>query len=496
MLESYVLALDQGTTSSRAIVWDRLGRIVSQASIPLASLYPRPGWVEQDAEALWAGQLHAAREAVAAADLGRGRIGAIGITNQRETVVVWDARTGEPLAPAISWRCRRTAAMCEELAATGWAEGVRERTGLVLDPYFSATKIKWLLDHVPGLSARAHDGHVRLGTVDTWLLYRLSGGRVHATDPSNASRTMLFNIHDLAWDPALLALFDVQPSLLPAVRPTSAVVGIAAEELFGEPIPIAAMAGDQQAALFGQACFAPGDVKATYGTGAFILMNTGPRVVRSGSGLVATVAWGLGDRVDYALEGSVFTAGDVVRWLRALGVIADEDDSARLAASVESTGGVYLVPAFGGLGSPHWDARARGTIVGLTAGSDRRHLVRAALEGIAYQVRDVLEAMERDAQIRPGSVRVDGKASGNDFLMRFQADLSGIPVLRSEAVEATAFGAACLAGLAVGVWRGLDDIAALARPAERLEPTLDPSEARKLVAGWQRAVERAKGWAE
>lgn len=495
MSGSYVLALDQGTTSSRAIVWDRQGRIVGQASVPLASLHPQPGWVEQDPDRLWDGQLQAAREALSAAGLGRGQVAAIGVANQRETVVVWDADSGRPLANAVSWQCRRSSDLCDELVGRGWGPAIQEKTGLVVDPYFSATKLRWLLGHVPGLERRAREGHVRFGTVDSWLVYKLTAGRVHATDYSNASRTMLFNIHDLRWDPDLLRLFAIPPSVLPEVRPSSGVLGYAAQDLLGEPIPIAAMAGDQQASLLGQACLHPGEAKATYGTGCFLLMNTGARAVRSDSGLVSTIAWGMDGRVDYAIEGSVFTAGSVVRWLRDLGVLDHEQDSARLAGSVDSTDGVYLVPAFHGLGSPYWDARARGILVGLSGGSDRRHVVRAALEGIAYQVRDVLQAMERDAGIALTAIKADGKASANDFLMRFQADVTGVPVVRSDVVEATALGAAYLAGLAVGVWSGLDEIARLWTEVGRVEPSLDPAAAERLGAGWKRAVERARAWA-
>lgn len=495
MSGSYVLALDQGTTSSRAIVWDDKGRIVSQASVPLPSLHPQPGWVEQDAERLWDSQLQAARAALSAAVLGHGQIAAIGVANQRETVVVWDADTGRPLANAVSWQCRRSANLCAELVDSGWGPAIQDKTGLVVDPYFSATKLRWLLGHVPGLEQRAQEGRVRFGTVDSWLLYKLTAGQIHATDYSNASRTMLFNIHDLEWDPDLLRVLAIPPSLLPKVRPSSGVIGYAAHDLFGERIPIAGVAGDQQASLFGQACLTPGEAKTTYGTGCFILMNTGSRVVRSDRGLVSTIAWGIGGRVDYAIEGSVFTAGSVVRWLRDLGVLDQEQDSARLAGSVDSTGGVYMVPAFSGLGSPYWDARARGTIVGLTAGSDRRHVVRAALEGIAYQVRDVLEAMERDSGVQLTAIKADGKASANDFLMRFQADVTRVPVLRGDVVEATARGAAFLAGLAVGVWSGLDDVARLWTEADRVAPTLDLAEAERLSAGWKRAVERSRAWA-
>ncbi len=496
MTGPYVLALDQGTTTSRAIVWDRHGRAVSQGSAPLRSAHPKPGWVEHDALELWEGQLRAAREALAAAGVAPGEIAAIGVTNQRETAVVWDARTGRPLTPAVSWQCRRTADLCDELKDGGWGEVIRERTGLVVDPYFSATKLQWLLRNVLGLAALGRDGHARFGTVDSWLVWNLTGGAVHATDCSNASRTMLFNIHSLEWDPDLLGLFGVPHALLPSVHPSSGVIGQTVEDLFGRAIPIAGVAGDQQAALFGQACHAPGDVKATYGTGCFILMNTGPRVVRSAGGLLATVAWELEGHVTYALEGSVFTAGAVVGWLRDLGVLDDERDSAALASSVESTGGVYLVPAFSGLGSPYWDARARGAIVGLTAGADRRHVVRAALEGIAYQVADVLETMERDSGIRPSLVKADGKASANDFLLAFQAGMSGVPVVRSGLVEATAFGAAALAGLAAGVWHSPAEIARLAGPGVRLEPALEQAEAERLRAGWRRAVERARAWAQ
>jgi glycerol kinase len=491
----YILSLDQGTTSSRAIVFDHAGSVVSMAQQEFRQIFPKPGWVEHDPQEIWASQTAVAAQAMERARLRATDIAAIGITNQRETVVVWDRETGKPLANAIVWQDRRTAAACDRLKARGLAATIRRKTGLVIDAYFSATKLQWLLAHVPGARAKARAGRLAFGTVDSWLVWNLTGGRQHITDVSNASRTMLFNIHSGDWDDALLKLFGVPRGMLPEVRSSSEVYGDC--NLFGAPIPIAGMAGDQQAALFGQVCTKSGMVKNTYGTGCFMLMQTGTKPIASRNNLVTTVAWRIGGRTEYALEGSIFIAGAVVQWLRdELGLIAASSDVEALAARVPDTGGVYIVPAFAGLGAPHWDQYARGLIVGLTRGSGRAHLARAALEGIAYQVADVLHAMERDAGIRLKELRVDGGASANNLLMQFQADLLGVPVVRPTVSETTALGAAYLAGLAVGYWRNTAEIAAQWQTDRRFAPTMRPQQRRSLSAGWARALDRARGWAE
>ncbi len=485
----YVLSLDQGTTSSRALLFDVHGTLVASAQKPHRQIYPQSGWVEHDAEEILTRQTEVMKETVAAAGIDPRLISAVGITNQRETAVVWERDTGRPIHNAIVWQCRRTAPICDTVRARGLAPRIAERTGLVLDAYFSGTKIAWILDHVPGARARAARGELLAGTIDSWLLYHLTGGRVHATDPSNASRTLLYDLHENRWHEDLLQIFDVPATVLPKVLPSSGVFGILDPSFLGVPIPIAGIAGDQQAALFGQACFSPGMVKNTYGTGCFLLMNTGRTPVRSRSGLVTTVAWDLGNGPEYALEGSVFNAGSVIQWLRdELGLIQSAAECDRLAASVPDTGGVYIVPAFTGLGAPYWDPYARGTLTGLHRGTGRAQVARAVLESIAYQSDEVMCCMAADAGAPIVSLRVDGGASVSEFLMGFQADLSDVPVDRPAVIETTAFGAACLAGLATGVW---PDQAALAsvRATERVFlPTMDGTRRAALVAGWKSAV--------
>ena len=492
---AYVLALDQGTTSSRALVFDRDGQVRGVAQREFRQIFPQPGWVEHDPEEIWSSQRSVIGEALAQAKVPARELAAIGITNQRETVLLWDRETGLPIANAIVWQDRRTAPECERLRADGLEPLVRAKTGLVLDPYFSATKIHWLLDTIPGARARAEAGRLCFGTVDSWLAWRLSGGRLHVTDVSNAARTALFNIHTLQWDEELLQVFGVPAAILPDVCASSAVVGVTAPSVLDPPVPIAGIAGDQQAALFGQACLEPGMAKNTYGTGCFLLLNTGARPVFSPHKLLATVAWNQGGRIAYALEGSVFIGGAVVQWLRdGLGLGRSAAEIAALAATVEGTGGVYLVPAFAGLGAPHWDANARGLIAGLTRGTTAAHLARAALEGIAYQVADVLDAMQADAELPISELRVDGGAAASDLLLQFQADISGIPIVRAGVLEATALGAACLAGLAVGFWRDSAEIAAFVAPGRRFEPRMPAAEVERLRAGWRKALARAKAW--
>ena len=491
----YVMALDQGTTSSRAIVFDRGGAIRSIAQHETTQHFPRPGWVEQDARELWAKQVEAAEGALRAAAIDGSRIAAVGIANQRETALVWDRRTGEPIANAIVWQDRRTAGACEDLRRAGVERLVSARTGLRLDPYFSATKIAWLLDHVGGARERAEAGELAFGTVDAWLAFRLTGGRLHVTDPTNASRTLLYDIHARAWDDELLDLFRVPRALLPEVRRSSEVYGeIDAPELRG--VPLAGIGGDQQAALLGQLCTGPGSVKTTYGTGCFALLHTGATPQPSERGLLTTTACSTDGQPRYALEGSVFTGGAVVRWLRdRLGLIRTAEEVEPLAASVPDTGGVFLVPAFTGLGAPHWDPHARGAIVGLTLGTGAGHVARAALEGIAFQVADLLDELAADAGAAPAELRVDGGAARNDLLMQFQADVAGLPVVRPAVTESTALGAACLAGLAVGYWQGVEELAANWRAERRFEPALPEDRVAGLRAAWARAVERARGWA-
>jgi glycerol kinase len=491
----YILALDQGTTSSRAIVFDHDGTIRAVAQKEFTQIFPSAGWVEHDPQEIWASQIGVAVEALGRAQARPKDIAAIGITNQRETTIVWDRETGEPVYNAIVWQDRRTADYCERLKAQGAGETVQAKTGLLIDAYFSASKIRWILDHVPGAQARAAAGTLAFGTVDTWLVWKLTGRAQHVTDVSNASRTMLFNIHTLQWDDELLALFGVPAGMLPDVRSSSEVYGHVSESLGIERIPIAGIAGDQQAALFGQMCRRPGMSKNTYGTGCFLLQNIGTTPTRSKQQLVTTVAWQIGGRTDYALEGSVFIGGAVVQWIRdGLGLIRTAADIEPLAASVPDNGGVYLVPAFAGLGAPHWDPYARGTIVGITRGTTSGHIARAALESIAYQVADLLDAMAADAGIPLTELRVDGGAASNNMLMQFQADLLGVPVVRPAVTETTALGAAYLAGIAVGFWKSVDDVSGQWKVDRTFEPAMPRAAAAALRERWTAALERSKAW--
>jgi glycerol kinase len=493
--DRYILALDQGTTSSRAILFNRAGDIISAAQKEFPQLFPQPGWVEHDPMAIWSSQTAVATEAIAQAGLTTEQIAAIGITNQRETTLVWDRATGEPIYNAIVWQDRRTASAIDRLKAQDLAPTFRAKTGLVLDAYFSASKLAWILDHVDGARRRAAAGELAFGTVDTWLLYRLTGGQVHVTDVSNACRTLLFNIHDLDWDEDILNIFDIPRPILPTVQSSSEVYGTVVPGILGDRIPIAGLAGDQQAATFGQGCFQVGQGKNTYGTGCFLVMNTGDRAIASSHQLLTTIAWQRQGQITYALEGSIFMAGAVIQWLRdGLGLIRSAAEVEALARSVPDNGDVYLVPAFAGLGAPHWDAYARGTVLGLSRGSTAGHLARAAIEGIAYQVVDVVKAMEADSGITLHELRVDGGASNNDLLLQFQADLLGVPVVRPQVTETTALGAAFLAGLAVGYWDSADEIATLWREGKRFEPQMAAAERDRLLGNWWRAVDRAKGW--
>ena len=492
----YILTLDQGTTSSRALVLDQAARVVATAQREFRQIFPQPGWVEHDALEIWQTQLAVAREALAKAAIQAHQICAIGIANQRETTILWDRRTGQPVAPAIVWQDRRTAAACDRLRAQGHAGLIQRKTGLVLDAYFSGTKLAWLLDHTPGARARAEAGELAFGTVDSWLIWQLSGGRHHVTDVSNASRTLLFNVHTLAWDPALLRLFRIPAAVMPQVRPSSGVLAETDAACLGAVLPIAGVAGDQQAATFGQACFAPGMAKNTYGTGCFMLMNTGQTAVASRHQLITTVAWQGPAPACYALEGSVFMAGATVQWLRdGLQMIRDAHEVEALAASVEDTGDVYLVPAFAGLGAPDWDGHARGALVGMTRGTTRAHIARAALEAICLQSADVFQAMAQDSGLPLQELRVDGGASRNNLLMQMQADVLGVPVVRPTNTETTALGAAFLAGLAVGVWRGAQDIAACWQVDRRFEPRSSAAWREAKRVRWRESVARARAWA-
>ncbi len=493
----YILAIDQGTTGSTALLFDEQGQVVSTAYREVHPMYPHPGWVEQDPQELFQTSLSAVKEALQKADVATSRVKGLGITNQRETTIVWDSHTGEPVSNAIVWQCRRTAPLCEELKQKGMSQLIKEKTGLIVDAYFSATKIRWILDHIPQGQRRAQQGDLRFGTVDSWLIWNLTGGAIHITDYSNACRTMLFNIHTLQWDKELLAALEIPEAVLPRVMPSSQVYGETAPGILGDSqVPLGALAGDQQAALFGQACYAPGMAKNTYGTGSFVLLNTGNRPFPSQKGLVTTVAWGLADSVSYALEGSIFITGAAVQWLRdGLGLITEAAETEALARSVPDSCGVYFVPALVGLGAPHWDMYARGTIVGLTRGTGKEHLVRATLEAIAYQTRDVVEAMRAEAGLQIPLLRVDGGGTANAFLMQFQADILGIPIQRAAVAETTALGAAYLAGLAVGVWRDTSDITRQWRAAETYEPSMSTDQRETLYDGWKRAVECARSWA-
>jgi glycerol kinase len=489
----YILSLDQGTTSSRAILFDHAGSIVAVAQKEFPQIFPKPGWVEHNPRDIWSTQAGVAAEVLTKANVSAADVAAIGITNQRETTVVWDRTTGEPVYNAIVWQDRRTAGICDRLRARKLDRVIRRKTGLVLDAYFSATKVQWILENVKGARARAKAGELAFGTVDSWLVWNLTGGKVHVTDASNASRTMLFDISKGEWDDELLKLFGVPRSMLPEARSSSEVYGVT--RLLGTPIPIAGIAGDQQAALFGQACTKPGMAKNTYGTGCFMLMNTGTKRIASKNNLLTTVAWRIGDRTEYALEGSIFIAGAVVQWLRdGLEFFRSAAEIEALAAGVSDTGGVYLVPAFAGLGAPHWDQYARGTIVGLTRGSTKAHIARAALEGIVLQVMDVLKAMEADAGIKLKELRVDGGASANDLLMQLQADLLNVPVVRPKVAETTALGAAYLAGLAAGFWKNQADIARQWQVDKRFKPAMKTTVRTRITKGWVRALGRAKAW--
>ena len=493
----YIMALDQGTTSSRCIIFDHSGAMLASAQKEFAQHYPKPGWVEHDAAEIWETTLEVARGAMAKAGLSAADIAAIGITNQRETTVVWDKETGAPVCPAIVWQCRRTAPMADALAASGWAEKIRQRTGLVPDAYFSGTKLRWILDKIPGARRGAEEGRLLFGTIDSWLIWNLTGGRAHVTDVTNASRTMLFDIRRLRWDPELLELFGIPEQMLPKVQPSSCIYGETEPALFGGKIPVAGAAGDQQSALFGQCCFEAGDVKNTYGTGCFLLMHTGSEPVFSENGLITTIAASGPGRIRYALEGSVFTAGAAVQWLRdELKLIPDAAASEAEARSVADTGGVYVVPAFTGLGAPYWNQYARGTITGITRGFTRAQLVRATLESIAYQTYDICRAMESDAGVELTRLRVDGGAAANDLLMQFQSDLLCAEVLRPACIETTALGAAYLAGLAVGYWKDTADIRQNRQTGRVFLPEMRDATRAKLLKGWNRALTTALAWAD
>jgi len=494
-MSKYVLALDQGTTSSRAILFDHAGRVVSVGQQEFEQILPRPGHVEHDPEAIWQSQLATARQAIKQARISAEEIAALGVTNQRETTILWEKGSGRPVANAIVWQSRVTAGICDRLKAEGHEETFRRKTGLVVDAYFSGTKIKHLLDTVDGLRTRAERGEILFGTVDSYLIYRLTAGRLHITDYSNASRTLLYNIHDLDWDDELLEILEIPRAMLPQVKPSSEVYGTAEHDLLGAAVPIAGIAGDQQAATFGQACFEPGMAKNTYGTGCFMLLNTGEKPVASQNNLLTTIGWGIGGKITYCLEGSVFIAGAVVQWLRdGLGLIESSADVERLAATVDSAEGVYLVPAFVGLGAPHWDPYARGTILGITRGTTAGHLARAALDSIAYQSRDLVQAMQKDSGVALEALRVDGGAAANDLLMQFQSDLLGVSVHRPVVAETTALGAAYLAGLAVGYWKDLDDVANHWALDKAFAPTMSGDERTRLYDQWQRAVARSLDW--
>ena len=491
------MALDAGTTSNRCILFDKKGRVCSSAQREFTQYFPRPGWVEHDADEIWASQLGVAVEAMNKIGASAEDIAAIGITNQRETVIVWDKATGEPVCRAIVWQCRRTSGYCDSLKAKGLTEKFRDKTGLVIDAYFSGTKIKWILDNVPTAREKAEKGELLFGTVETWLIWKLTKGKVHVTDYSNASRTMLFNINSLEWDEEILKELDIPGSMLPEVRSSSCIYGETDPSFFGGAIPIAGAAGDQQAALFGQTCFAPGEAKNTYGTGCFLLMNTGETPVFSKNGLVTTIAWGLDGKVTYALEGSIFVAGAAIQWLRdEMRLIDSAADSAYMAQKVPDTNGCYVVPAFTGLGAPHWDQYARGTIVGITRGVNKYHIIRATLESLAYQVNDVLTAMKADSGIELAALRADGGASANDFLMQVQADIINAPVRRPACVETTAAGAAYLAGLAVGYWADKNDVIKNQIIEQTFEPSICPEDRDSRIRGWNKAVKYSFGWAK
>ena len=496
-MAKYIMSLDSGTTSNRCILFNEAGQMQAMAQKEFTQIFPKPGWVEHDAEEIFSTQLEVARQAVENAGITAAQISAIGITNQRETTIVWDKNTGRPICNAIVWQCRRTADYCDQLVKDGWVDTIRAKTGLVIDPYFSGTKVRWILENIPGAREKARCGDLLFGTVETWLIWKLTGGRVHVTDYSNASRTMLFNIHTLGWDEEILKLMDIPASMLPKPVPSSEVYGYTDAAFFGAPVAIAGAAGDQQSALFGQACFTPGESKCTYGTGAFLLMNTGNTPIVSNNGLVTTIAWGLGGEVTYALEGSIFVAGAAIQWLRdELRFLESAADSEYMAKKVADTNGCYIVPAFTGLGAPHWDAYARGTIVGLTRGVNKYHIIRATLDSIAYQTADVLRSMEADAKMPLSMLKVDGGASANNYLLQAQADISRSTVVRPRCVETTATGAAYLAGLAVGYWKDLADIRKNWAVDREFEPAISSEETAQKVKGWKKAVSCARFWAE
>ncbi len=495
-MPKYIMALDQGTTSSRSILFDHEGRIAAMAQKEFTQIYPQPGWVEHDPMEIWSSQFSTAMEVMAQLGVTAQDIAAIGITNQRETTILWDKNTGRPVYNAIVWQCRRTAPMIDRIVAEGYTDMIRGKTGLVPDAYFSASKIAWILDNIPGARKKAEDGELYFGNVDSWLIYNLTRHGVHVTDYTNASRTMLFNIHTLEWDEELLELFRIPRCILPEVRPSSEVYGHTDESVFGGQIPIAGAAGDQQAALFGQCCFAPGDVKNTYGTGCFLLMNTGKQAITSTNGLVTTIAASTSSDVEYALEGSVFVGGAVIQWLRdEMRMIRTAADSQEYAEHAEDTAGVYLVPAFAGMGAPYWDPYARGTIVGITRGCSKEHFIRAALESIAYQSADVIRAMENDAEVKLNTLKVDGGATANDFLVQFQADIIGAEVHRPSCIETTAMGAAYLAGLASGYWKSKEEIRRNWALGNRFTPKMEDEKRESLLKGWKRAVRCAIAWA-
>lgn len=496
MKRKYVMALDQGTTSARCILYDRQGRQISVAQKEFRQIYPHEGWVEHDPMDIWSTQIGVAQEAMLKIDATYENIDSIGITNQRETTIVWDRNTGEPVYNAIVWQCRRTAETCDKLKEAGYDSFFREKTGLLIDPYFSATKIKWILENVPGAYARARRGELLFGTVETWLIWRLTGGRVHVTDYSNASRTMLFNIHELTWDKEILELLDIPESMLPKACPSSALYGESDSLVFGGPVRISGAAGDQQSALFGQACFEEGQAKNTYGTGGFLLVNTGKTPVESKNGLITTIAWGLGDEVSYALEGSVFISGAVIQWLRdEMELIGNAAESESIALSVEDTAGAYIVPAFTGLGAPYWDPYARGAVMGLTRGVNKAHIVRAALESMAYQTTDLIGSMSEDMGRPIDTFKVDGGACANNFLLQFQADIMNMRLCRPVCIETTSLGAAYLAGLATGYWKDKSDIIANWQADREFSPSMSEAKRNELMEGWHKAVGCTKGWA-
>jgi len=496
-MAKYIMALDQGTTSSRAIIFDHSGNIVSSINKEFTQIYPNPGWVEHDPMEILDSQIEVAKAVLEKTGIKAEDIAAIGITNQRETTVVWDKNTGKPVYNAIVWQCRRTAPICDEIKNNGFDKEILKKTGLIVDAYFSGTKIKWILDNVEGARERAENGDLYFGNIDSWLIWNLTGGKAHVTDYSNASRTMLFNIYELKWDKDILEYLGIPESMLPDVKPSSYVYGYTDKSIFGVEIPIAGCAGDQQAALFGQTCYDKGMAKNTYGTGCFMLMNTGEKAVPSKNGLLTTIAWGIEDKVEYALEGSIFIAGAAIQWLRdELKIIENSPQSEEYALKVSDTNGVYVVPAFVGLGAPYWDMYARGAILGITRGVKREHIIRATLESLAYQTRDVLEAMEEDSGIKLSALKVDGGASANNFLMQFQSDILGVPVDRPTVIETTALGASYLAGIATGFWNGREEVAKNWGVDRHFEPNMDQQTREKLYAGWKKAVERSKNWAE